>query len=111
MNNQDYEQKKRECWEEFKNAAFNGNTYSTYSALDFAFDAPTPSEGRSAKKKLERESTTYSGRKSKTMSFSQSLTTHHSLTAISNGQRYSNGRYQLSERNSEIPNYLIRRKP
>lgn len=38
MNNQDYEQKKRECWEEFKNAAFNGNTYSTYSALDFAFD-------------------------------------------------------------------------
>ncbi len=39
MNNQDYEQKKRECWEEFKNAAFNGNTsYSTCSALDFAFD-------------------------------------------------------------------------
>lgn len=39
MTQTEYEQKKQECWEEFKNAAFNGNTsYSTCSALDFAFD-------------------------------------------------------------------------
>lgn len=39
MTQTEYEQKKHECWEEFKNAAFNGNTsYSTCSALDFAFD-------------------------------------------------------------------------
>lgn len=39
MNNQDYENKKRECWEEFKNEVFNGNiSHSSYGALSFAFD-------------------------------------------------------------------------
>lgn len=39
MADQEFEQKKRECWEEFKNATFYGNIpYSTYSALGFAFD-------------------------------------------------------------------------
>lgn len=36
---QEYEQKKRECWEEFKNEVFNGNiSYSPYGGFDFAFD-------------------------------------------------------------------------
>lgn len=39
MNNQEYEQKRRECWEEFKNEVFNGNiSYSPYGSFDFAFD-------------------------------------------------------------------------
>ena len=39
MTQTDYEQKKRECWKEFNNAVFNGNTsYSPYGALNFAFD-------------------------------------------------------------------------
>lgn len=39
MNNQEYEQKKRECWEEFKEKHFNGNApWSPYGAFDFAFD-------------------------------------------------------------------------
>mgnify|MGYP000277718436 CR=1 FL=1 len=39
MTQTEYDQKKRECWEEFKDAVFSGNTsYSTCSALDFAFD-------------------------------------------------------------------------
>lgn len=39
MNNQEYEQQRRECWKEFKNEVFNGNiSYSPYGALDFAFD-------------------------------------------------------------------------
>lgn len=39
MENKDYEQKKRECWEEFKNEVFNGNiSYSPYGGFDFTFD-------------------------------------------------------------------------
>ncbi len=39
MNSEEYEQKKRECWEEFKNEVFNGNiSYSVYGAYSFAFD-------------------------------------------------------------------------
>lgn len=39
MNNKEYEQKRRECWEEFKNEVFNGNiSHSSYGALSFAFD-------------------------------------------------------------------------
>lgn len=39
MTQQDYESKKRECWEEFKNEVFNGNaSHSPYGALSFAFD-------------------------------------------------------------------------
>lgn len=39
MNNQEYENKKRECWEDFKEKHFNGNApWSPYSAFDFTFD-------------------------------------------------------------------------
>lgn len=39
MNNQEYEQKKCECWEEFKNEVFNGNIpYSPYSGVSYACD-------------------------------------------------------------------------
>ena len=39
MTQEEYENKKRECWKEFKNAAINDDIpYSTYSALDYAFD-------------------------------------------------------------------------
>lgn len=39
MTQTEYEKKKRECWEEFKNEVFNGNiSYSPYGGFDFAFD-------------------------------------------------------------------------
>lgn len=39
MTQPEYEQKKRECWEEFKNEVFNGNiSYSPYGGFDFTFD-------------------------------------------------------------------------
>ena len=39
MTDKEYEQKKRECWEEFKNEVFNGNiSYSPYGGFDFTFD-------------------------------------------------------------------------
>lgn len=39
MTQQDYESKKRECWEEFKEKHFNGEApWSPYSAFDFTFD-------------------------------------------------------------------------
>lgn len=39
MNNQEYEQQRRECWEEFKNEVFNGNiSYNPYGGIDYAFN-------------------------------------------------------------------------
>lgn len=39
MTQKEYENKKRECWEEFKDEVFNGNiSYSQFFAFSFAFD-------------------------------------------------------------------------
>lgn len=39
MTDKEYEQKKRECWVEFKNEVFNGKIpFSVFGAFDFAFD-------------------------------------------------------------------------
>ena len=42
MNNQDYEQKKRECWEEYKRTNLDGEVQwqpvSRYDVFNFAFD-------------------------------------------------------------------------
>ena len=56
MTQTEYEQKKRECWEEFKNATFNGNTsYSTCSALDFAFDRAYQLGKQETKQEIKQE--------------------------------------------------------
>lgn len=56
MTQQEYEQKKRECWEEFKNAAFNGDTtYSIYSAFNFAFDRAYALGKQETKQEIKQE--------------------------------------------------------
>lgn len=56
MNNQEYEQKKCKCWKDFTDAVFNGNTsYSTCSALDFAFDYAYSLGKQETKQEIKQE--------------------------------------------------------
>ena len=56
MTKQEYEQKKRECWEEFKNEVFNGNiSYSPYGGFDFTFDRAYALGKQETKQEIKQE--------------------------------------------------------
>lgn len=56
MTDKEYEQKRRECWEEFKNAVFNGDTsHSPYGAFVFAFDRAYVLGKQETKQEIKQE--------------------------------------------------------